>query len=329
MSEPKKLSCGLAAPAARLPLIDGRFQMTKAATRKVSALRNSARSTSSRPGASRIRSLPMVVSTAKTTAASTGVSPKVVTRDNWLAGSSWSLRSMLGTAASLAGIQNRLIASMRNWATNSQIRLSTSGIEANSTNRMMSVTTIVLRRSNRSANAPARGPRTIAGSRRNSSTPPSAKFAAAKPSTSDVAVAVMASSPSQSPKLDSDIDSHSLRKSFTRSTARSFATRPTPPMPSPGTAASGVVALSSAGAPTAVPACAVSCSVSGAAASPGTGVPAGGRPSAGTVVRSTGRASAASSGGSAGGVGSDGMGAPRVGGPERSWPRRAHGTGRG
>ena len=52
----------------------------------------------------------------------------------------------------------------------------------------------------------------------------------------------MASRPSQSPKLDSDIDSHSLRKSRTRSTARSFATRPTPPMPSRGTAASGVVA---------------------------------------------------------------------------------------
>jgi dTMP kinase len=116
---------------------------------------------------------------------------------------------MFGTAASLAGIQNRVKASIRNCATNSQIRLSTSGIEANSPNRMMSVTTIVFRRSNRSANAPARGPRTIAGSRRNSSTPPSAKFAAAKPSTSDVAVAVSASSPSQSPKLDSDSAVHS------------------------------------------------------------------------------------------------------------------------
>ena len=42
-------------------------------------------------------------------------------------------------------------------------------------------------------------------------------------------MAVIASSPSQSPKLDSDIDSQSLRKSRTRSTARSFATRPTAP----------------------------------------------------------------------------------------------------
>ena len=105
----------------------------------------------------------------------------MVTSDSWLAGSSWSLRSMFGTAASLAGIQNRLIASIRNCATNSQTRLPTSGIDANSANRMMSATTIVLRRSNRSANAPASGPSTIAGSRRNSSTPPRAKLAAAKP----------------------------------------------------------------------------------------------------------------------------------------------------
>src|SRR5688500_12659801 len=113
---------------------------------------------------------------------------------------------MFGTAASLAGIQNRLNASMRNCATNSQTRLSTIGIEAKSAKRMTSVMTIVLRRSNRSAMAPARGPRTIAGSSRNSSTPPRAKLAAANPSTSEVAVAVIASSPSQSPKLDRDID---------------------------------------------------------------------------------------------------------------------------
>ena len=39
---------------------------------------------------------------------------------------------------------------------------------------------------------------------------------------------MIASRPSQSPKLDSDIDSHSRRKSRTRSTARSLATSPTP-----------------------------------------------------------------------------------------------------
>src|SRR4051812_19951105 len=136
---------------------------------------------------------------------------------------------MFGTAASLAGIQNSVKASIRNWATNSQIRLSTIGIEAKSPNRMMSTTTIVLRRSNRSANAPAKGPRTIAGSNRNSSTPPSAKLAAVKPSTSEGAGAGVGSRPSQSPKLDRDIESQSRRKSRTRRTARSLATRPTAP----------------------------------------------------------------------------------------------------
>src|SRR3954471_23512959 len=207
---------------------------------------------------------------------------------------------MLGTAASLAGIQNRLMASIRNCATNSQTRLSTSGMEANSANRKLSVTTIVLRRSNRSAKAPASGPRTIAGRRRNSSTPPRAKLAAANPVTRDVAVAVMASSPSQSPKLDRDIDSHSLRKSRTRSTARILASSPTPPWtPSPGAVASG-----------------------------GTGVPGGGRPSAGTTKRSSGGSAAPSRGSGAGGVGSDGIaGSPgRRAGAEQG-PQQPHGTG--
>src|SRR3954462_14113522 len=151
---------------------------------------------------------------------------------------------MFGTAASFAGIQKRVNASMRNWATNSQIRLSTIGIDANSPNRMTSTTTIVLRRSNRSAKAPASGPRTIAGNSRNASPPPSAKFLAAKPLTRDAAVAVIASRPSQSPKLDSDIDSQSLRKSRTRRTARSFATSPT----APSTSAGAPPALSGGGA---------------------------------------------------------------------------------
>ncbi len=241
-------------------------------------------------------SLLRLVSTAKTMAASTGVNPYVVTRESWFAGSSWSRRSMLGTAASLAGIQNRLIVSMRNWATNSQIRLSTSGIEANSENRIRSVTTIVLRRSNRSAKAPASGPSTIAGSRRNSRTAPSAKFWPAKLSTSEVAVAVIASRPSQSPKLDSDIDSHSLRKSRTCRTARIFAPSPTEPGTSSPRIPSG--------------------SAVGAAASGGTGVCAGGSPSPtdGTpdAAPSTEPRSPWSSGGGAGGVGSDGIGAPGV-----------------
>jgi hypothetical protein len=81
---------------------------------------------------------------------------------------------MFGTAASLAGIQNRLIASMRNWATNSHTSSSTIGIEANSAKRSTSETTMVLRRSKRSAKAPASGPSRMAGSSRNSSTAPSA-----------------------------------------------------------------------------------------------------------------------------------------------------------
>jgi hypothetical protein len=116
---------------------------------------------------------------------------------------------------------------------NNQIRLSMIGIEANSANRMMSQTTIVLRRSNRSAKAPASGPSTIAGSNRNSRTAPSAKFLPAKLSTRDVAVAVIASRPSQSPKLDNDMDSHSLRKSRTFRTARILAPRLTEPGTSP------------------------------------------------------------------------------------------------
>ena len=66
-------------------------------------------------------------------------------------------------------------------------------------------------------------------------------LAAAKPSTSEVAVAVIASRPSQSPKLDSDIDSQSLRKSRTRSTARTLATSPTDPRRVGGRAADCVV----------------------------------------------------------------------------------------
>ena len=112
-------------------------------------------------------------------AASTGVIPYVVTRLTWLAASSWSRRTRLGTDASLAGIQNRLAHSIRNDATNSHHSVPTSGIEANSTNRVRSAATIILRRSKRSANAPASGPKTTAGSSRTTRTPPRAKLAAA------------------------------------------------------------------------------------------------------------------------------------------------------
>src|SRR4051794_26983651 len=305
-SEPRKLSPLTTAPASRRPLIDGRFQMTMAATRNVTALRYSARLVSLAHGGRRTES-PTLDSSANTIAAATGVRPYVVTSESWLAGSIWSRRSMLGTAASLAGIQNRLIASMRNWAMNSQTRLSTSGIETKNPKRRKSATTIVLRRSNRSANAPASGPSTMAGRSRKISTAPRAKFLPAKLSTSEVAVAVIASRPSQSPKLDSAIDSQSRRKSRTRRTARIFATRPTAPISSPGCS-----------------------SASGARASAGTGVPPGGRPSGGTAVRSSGCAAGPSTGGCAGRGGADPIGGPRGGGGGGGRPPgNAHGTGRG
>ncbi len=81
----------------------------------------------------------------------------------------------MGTDASLAGIQNSDTASIRKEAISSQASVRTTGMEANRPNRRMSQTTIVRRRSNRSAMAPASGPSRIAGSRRKTSTPPMAK----------------------------------------------------------------------------------------------------------------------------------------------------------
>ena len=111
-------------------------------------------------------------------AAATGVMPYVVTRLTWFADSNWSRRTRLGTVASFAGIQNRLAHSIRNDATSSHHSVPTSGIETNSANRVRSATTMVRRRSNRSANAPATGPNRTDGSSRTTRTPPSAKFAA-------------------------------------------------------------------------------------------------------------------------------------------------------
>jgi hypothetical protein len=85
----------------------------------------------------------------------------------------------LGTDASLAGIQNRLTVSMRKDASSRYIREvsrsatePTSGMDRNSRKRSRSQTTIVVRRSHRSAKAPASGPNSTAGSSRNTSTPP-------------------------------------------------------------------------------------------------------------------------------------------------------------
>ena len=113
------------------------------------------------------------------TAAATGAEPYVAISVSWLAPSSRSGPTMFGTDASLAGIQNRLTVSMRNDATSrysSDVRCSatepTIGIDRNSTKRSRSQVTIVVRRSQRSANAPASGPNSTAGSSRNTSTPP-------------------------------------------------------------------------------------------------------------------------------------------------------------
>ena len=114
----------------------------------------------------------------KTTAA-TGAEPYVASSVSWLAPSSRSGPTMLGTEASLAGIQNRLTVSMRNdaasrWtrATSRSATEPTSGIDRNSAKRSRSQTTMVVRRSQRSAKAPASGPNSTAGSRRKTSTPP-------------------------------------------------------------------------------------------------------------------------------------------------------------
>ncbi len=79
----------------------------------------------------------------------------------------------------------------------------TSGIDRKSTKRIRSQTTIVVRRSQRSAKAPASGPNSTAGSSRKTSTPPVAYALLSNESTNCVASAVVARKPSQSPKLDS------------------------------------------------------------------------------------------------------------------------------
>jgi hypothetical protein len=108
-------------------------------------------------------------SAANNTAATTP-NPYVVTRLSWLAVSRRSFGTRLGMDASLAGIQNRLLHSIRKDATNSHQSVSINGMETKSPKRRKSVTIIVVRRSKRSANAPAIGPNTSAGINRTKST---------------------------------------------------------------------------------------------------------------------------------------------------------------
>ena len=77
-------------------------------------------------------------------------------------------------APSFAGFQNRLTHSIKNVAMNNTGKVRAIGMDRNSKNRRTSATTIVCRRSNRSANAPASGPRMALGSNRTTSTPPKA-----------------------------------------------------------------------------------------------------------------------------------------------------------
>ena len=86
------------------------------------------------------------------------------------------------------------------------------GMDTNSRPRITSPTIIMVRRSIRSASAPASGPNSRAGSSVASHTPPTAEpFATAPPEASEGASAVSATMLSQSPRLDRDSAIHSRR----------------------------------------------------------------------------------------------------------------------
>ena len=114
--------------------------------------------------------------------------------------------------AAAAGFQNCDAIPARNFATKIQVRLGNSGIEMNSRPRTTSPTTIVTRRSNRSASAPAIGPSSSAGSSVTTQTPLIDEvFARLLPCVTDGASASSARIDSQSPRLDSDSAIHSAR----------------------------------------------------------------------------------------------------------------------
>ena len=114
--------------------------------------------------------------------------------------------------AAVAGFQNWLATPARNLATRIQVRFGNRGMDTNSRPRMTSPTIIVIRRSSRSATAPASGPNSSAGSSVTSHTPLTAEPLAARPPvTSEGASAVSATMLSQSPRLDRDSAIHSRR----------------------------------------------------------------------------------------------------------------------
>src|ERR1700722_17491998 len=121
--------------------------------------------------------------------------------------------------AEQAGFQNCDAPPARNLATKIQVRFGNSGIEMKSRPRTTSPTTIVTRRSNRSASAPAIGPSSSAGSRVTTQTPLIDEvLARLLPCVTDGASARSARIDSQSPRLDSDSATHSRRNGLMAST---------------------------------------------------------------------------------------------------------------
>src|SRR5580698_8711514 len=138
---------------------------------------------------------------------------------SWLARSSFSLGTRFGMVAAQAGFQNCDAIPARNFAMKIQVRLGNSGMETNSRPRITSPTIIVVRRSNRSASAPAIGPSSSAGSRETTMTPLIDEvFARVLPGVTAGASAISARSDSQSPRLDSDNAIHRFRNGLMAST---------------------------------------------------------------------------------------------------------------
>jgi hypothetical protein len=171
----------------------------------------------------------IVVNPARIAPASTGVAPYVVASVSWLADSRRPRGSRLGTEASFAGPHAICSVSIANVATAAQPTTSREslvmsvipGIDANSRKRPMSQTTIVYRRSQRSATTPASGPMIRAGSMRTATTDPNAAPLAAEPLTCWLAKIDEASRPSQSPREESPSTSHSRRNGRMRRIALS------------------------------------------------------------------------------------------------------------
>src|ERR1700733_3119701 len=141
--------------------------------------------------------------------AAIGAVPYVISWLIWLARSSLSLGTRLGMLAEAAGFQNCDAIPARNFATKIQVRFGNSGIEMNSRPRITSPTIIVVRRSKRSASAPATGPSSSAGSSVTTQTPLTAVACARlPPCVTDWASDSRARIDSQSPRLDSDSAIH-------------------------------------------------------------------------------------------------------------------------